>query len=47
MRTLFITALFLSVGCITDDGAIENTCDERPKGCGDYQSTDTGDPETE
>jgi len=46
MRTLFIIALFLSAGCITDDGAIENTCDERPEGCGDYQPTDTGDAET-
>jgi hypothetical protein len=47
MRTLFITALFLIAGCITDDGAIENTCDERPQGCGDYQATDTGDTQSD
>jgi hypothetical protein len=47
MRTLLITTFFLATGCITDDGAIENTCDERPEGCGEYEETDTGDTETE
>ena len=37
-----MTLVFLCTGCIMDDGAIENTCDERAAGCGDYQEQDTG-----
>jgi len=43
MRTLFITALFLTAGCITDDGVIKCTSDEITEGCGDDQPSDTGD----
>jgi len=43
MRTLVIALFFFAPGCIMDDGAIENTCDERPGGCEGVQGDDTGD----